>query len=577
MSKLDLTEATLQALRNEKLEESILSDTYNELDDQVNEEPVDTSKVDGIVDDVLIVTDPEVSSEEYDEIIERAQEIVDDTPEGELPFDEDYIGQYLITCPICGATFVSDEILEPGATCPVCLDVPEAFVVKGKLETDEEVAEKYKDILEPEENEVTDIPEAGEENNLEDDAESINASEEVKSADNKLQESETKEIITESEEFEVSELKKKAQEILPAEDIDTHDSDLYLRVSDKSTELLSHMINKDSGLLKKFKSQIDEDMWYDIPFANMEDDVKNKLKEDKELKTESINDYRLKIIDIVDKVKEDFENDRISAEDYEEFYQEAFSIIRNMANEEGIFVESKRVKKESLEQNEEDGWGEDIEEILDPCFEKVERLAYEIRNCRRGSYAGFGNTVSDLVEAVNEVQSMFEEASSELDNMKEQLQESDIREITQAEKILLDIIKSVNSNYELDDVVCETSDEGNIHIMTKDGKDICTVGREKFAINGDDTALIDELRDNGYWKSDLDESVTVNDMIKWHNEIEDAEDEDEIQEIIYRIDDGVLEDEVQRAYDQCIRDGDDLEVLKDFVISTLEDNAEYDE
>lgn len=86
------------------------------------------------------------------------------------------------------------------------------------------------------------------------------------------------------------------------------------------------------------------------------------------------------------------------------------------------------------------------------------------------------------------------------------------KELTQAEKILQDIIQSVNSNYTLDDVVCETTSEGNIHIMTKDGKDICTIDREKFAINGDDTELIDQLRENGYWKNDLKESKLTEDF-----------------------------------------------------------------
>ena len=75
-------------------------------------------------------------------------------------------------------------------------------------------------------------------------------------------------------------IKQKAQEILPAEDIETHDGDLYLKVSDKSTELVNKMKDKDSGLLKKFKSEKDGQMWYDIPFANMEDDYKDKVNEE---------------------------------------------------------------------------------------------------------------------------------------------------------------------------------------------------------------------------------------------------------------------------------------------------------
>lgn len=143
MSKMSLEEATLKAL-------------YDELDDSR-----DITDVDGLVEDVLVITDPEVSSEEYEEIIERAQEIVEDTPEGNIPLDEDYLGQYAQTCPLCGATFVTEEILEPGATCPICLEVPEAFVMVGRLEGDDAVAEKN-GLLDNEEGEES----FGEENNV---------------------------------------------------------------------------------------------------------------------------------------------------------------------------------------------------------------------------------------------------------------------------------------------------------------------------------------------------------------------------------------------------------------------------
>ena len=95
MKKISLEEATVRAL-------------YNQLDDE--EEIRD---VEGVIDDILVITDPEISKDEYEEVIERAQEIVEDTPEGDIPFDEDYIGEYLQTCPICGQSFIEDHLLEP--------------------------------------------------------------------------------------------------------------------------------------------------------------------------------------------------------------------------------------------------------------------------------------------------------------------------------------------------------------------------------------------------------------------------------------------------------------------------------
>ena len=82
------------------------------------------------------------------------------------------------------------------------------------------------------------------------------------------------------EKFEVSELKRIAQRVLPAKDIDEHDGDLYIRKSDKSTELLKHMLNANNGLISTFTSNLEDgDVWYDIPFANWEDDYKNKVDE----------------------------------------------------------------------------------------------------------------------------------------------------------------------------------------------------------------------------------------------------------------------------------------------------------
>ena len=121
--KMNLQEATIKAL-------------YDGLKDDTEVEDVE-----GLIDDVLVVTDPEITTDEYNEVIERAEEIVEETPEGDIPLDPTYLGEYLQTCPICGASFVEDHILEPGTACPVCYETPEAFVMVGKLQAEEEVAE----------------------------------------------------------------------------------------------------------------------------------------------------------------------------------------------------------------------------------------------------------------------------------------------------------------------------------------------------------------------------------------------------------------------------------------------------
>lgn len=52
---------------------------------------------------------------------------------------------------------------------------------------------------------------------------------------------------------------------LPAEDIDHHNSDLYVRKTPKSTEIINKLTNK--SLLSTFKDNIDGDIWYELPFC----------------------------------------------------------------------------------------------------------------------------------------------------------------------------------------------------------------------------------------------------------------------------------------------------------------------
>lgn len=59
-----------------------------------------------------------------------------------------------------------------------------------------------------------------------------------------------------------------AVKLLPAEDIDHHESDLYIRKTPESTALINKMQYKNSGLLSTFRSNIEpHDIWYELPFC----------------------------------------------------------------------------------------------------------------------------------------------------------------------------------------------------------------------------------------------------------------------------------------------------------------------
>lgn len=104
------------------------------------------------------------------------------------------------------------------------------------------------------------------------------------------------------EAIDVSELKDIATKILPKKDIETHESDLYIRKTPKSTELLNKLKNKNSGLLSTFKDNIDGDMWYDIPFGNLSDNVKNESQQKEIFNSEGIEGFINKINEYNDDV-----------------------------------------------------------------------------------------------------------------------------------------------------------------------------------------------------------------------------------------------------------------------------------
>lgn len=56
-----------------------------------------------------------------------------------------------------------------------------------------------------------------------------------------------------------------AAAVLPAGDIDHHASDLYLRVSPKSRELLANFEYR--RMVTTFRDNIDHDLWFDLPFC----------------------------------------------------------------------------------------------------------------------------------------------------------------------------------------------------------------------------------------------------------------------------------------------------------------------
>lgn len=79
--------------------------------------------------------------------------------------------------------------------------------------------------------------------------------------------------------------------------------------------------------------------------------------------------------------------------------------------------------EESLQETDEDGWGDRVEQILEPTIEKVEDLAYEVRNTVRGANTNC-DTTDELADYVDEVIEDFEDANSSLRHEAKEIDES---------------------------------------------------------------------------------------------------------------------------------------------------------
>ena len=74
--------------------------------------------------------------------------------------------------------------------------------------------------------------------------------------------------VVEAEDINPGNIYDYAVKLLPADDIDHHESDLYIRKTPESTALINKMQYKDSGLLTTFRSNIaPHDTWYELPFC----------------------------------------------------------------------------------------------------------------------------------------------------------------------------------------------------------------------------------------------------------------------------------------------------------------------
>ena len=73
--------------------------------------------------------------------------------------------------------------------------------------------------------------------------------------------------------FNPREFIKKVEELIPLSDIDSHESDLYIRATKTSAKLIEQY--EYNGIVETFRDNIEHKLWYDIPFI-LSDEWSNK-------------------------------------------------------------------------------------------------------------------------------------------------------------------------------------------------------------------------------------------------------------------------------------------------------------
>lgn len=131
------SKTTRKIVKESKLSKKNLTEDEDLIDPVDDVDEIDDT-MDDIADDIVVVVDPEVSEDDIDAAGAEAQDIIDSTPDGEIPMTDEYVGDYTYTCPICGNTFFSEIEMNDGDECPVCGDFPNGYVLVGAVESPEE-------------------------------------------------------------------------------------------------------------------------------------------------------------------------------------------------------------------------------------------------------------------------------------------------------------------------------------------------------------------------------------------------------------------------------------------------------
>lgn len=167
----------------------------------IMKENEDDEMMDDIIDNIAVITDPEKTVSDLEQRADDIQDAIDDTPEGEAAFSDEYVGSKVYACPVCGESFFADDECKEGDPCPICQETPGGgFLLQGEVVAPEED--------EPVEDEVTSEDEIPAEDNTAEAGDDIDT-EDVPEADDAKDDDDDEQLKAES-------LRKRARRIARA-------------------------------------------------------------------------------------------------------------------------------------------------------------------------------------------------------------------------------------------------------------------------------------------------------------------------------------------------------------------------
>ena len=142
MANKSIFEKTLQACREsvanakaasksaKKLTETTSSSIKKESDEGEEEDDIMMD----IQDDIVAVVDPNIDADEMTDVALGFQQLIDDAGANEVPETDEYLGDNIYGCPVCGQKFFSDKPMVDGGKCPVCGEEADGFVSIGEVD-----------------------------------------------------------------------------------------------------------------------------------------------------------------------------------------------------------------------------------------------------------------------------------------------------------------------------------------------------------------------------------------------------------------------------------------------------------